>query len=434
MLRAAERLLGAGLFLSVLITLGGCGGTSATPAGAAALSPAPSGGASSNAGATGGTPGSGSGPVTSPPSNPTPGPQPTPTSVETIYVPVSGTSGTGASGYNIDPNSGQLKKIGDFSSGAVGFGAYSADPQNRIYISNNGPSDCYKGFCSMDTRFSTLVRNTVTGALKIGMDNVLVPKRFNGIAILPSAKFAYTVEWTDEDATSPKIRGFRIDVTTGTLTQIDIGEVPFGLWGPLFAHPKLPFLYAFEDRCCGVAPVTKLHVWSVDDNTGHVTELSTSPTILAKPAEFWPTISKDGSYFYGAMPLPLNSEIDVMRMDANGVPQSITLASITTQPFPDFNAFLVHPSGTIVYGWGWHHNADGTAKAAIHAYRLDARTNTFSDLDLTSKVPSIDLMPLGFDASGKHFYLGRSADLPFAVYNVDPDSGDLTLASYGVVN
>jgi len=433
MVRAAERLLGAGLFLSVVITLGGCGGTSATPAGVAALSSAPSGSASSNPGATGGTAASGSGPVTSTPPNPT-APQPTPTVVETIYVPTTGTSGMGATGYNIDPDSGHLKKVGDFSSGALGFGAYSSDPQHRIYISNNGPSDCYKGYCTMDTRFSTLVRNTATGALSIGMDNVLVPKRFNGIAILPSAKFAYTVEWTDEDATSPKIRGFRIDVTTGTLTQIDIGDVPFGVWGQLFAHPKLPFLYAFEDRCCGIAPVTKLHVWSVDDNTGRVTELSTSPTILSKPMEFWPTISNDGTYFYAAMPIPLFSEIDVMRMDANGVPQGTPLASAATQPFPEFNAFLVYPNGTIVYGWGWHHNADGTAKAAIHAYRLDTRTNTFSDLDLSAKVPRIDLMPLGFDASGKHFYLGRSADLPFAVYNVDPNSGDLTLVSYGPVN
>src|SRR5689334_6684822 len=71
MVRAAERLLGAGLFLSVVITLGGCGGTSATPAGVAALSSAPSGSASSNPGATGGTAASGSGPVTSTPPNPT---------------------------------------------------------------------------------------------------------------------------------------------------------------------------------------------------------------------------------------------------------------------------------------------------------------------------------------------------------------------------
>ena len=428
MVRAAQRLLGAVLCLSVLITLAGCGGTSATPSRAAAFSPA--GGASSNSGAGSGSTGSGSGPVTST----LPAPQPTPASVETIYVPTSGTTGMGVTGYNIDPDSGQLKKIGDFSSGAVGFGAYSSDPQHRIYISNNGPSNCYKGDCTMDTRFSTLVRNTATGALSIGMDNVLVPKRFIGMAMIPNGRFAYSVEWTDVDATSPKIRGFHIDTAAGTLTQIDIGDVPFGLWGPLFAHPKLPLLYAFEDRCCGIAPMTKLHVWSVDDNTGRVTELSTSPTILAKPTEFWPTISNDGTYFYAAMPLPLFSEIDVMRMDTNGVPQSTPLASVTTQPFPDFSTFLLHPGGTIVYGWGWHHNADGTAKAAIHAYRFDPGTNTFSDLDLTSKVPRIDLLPLGFDASGKYFYLGRSADLPFALYNVDPNSGDLTLVSYGPVN
>jgi hypothetical protein len=192
MVRAAQRLLGTGLFLSVVITLGGCGGTSATPSGAAAFSPTPSQGASSSPGAGSGTPGSGassgtpgSGPVTSPPPNPTPAPQPTPTSVETIYVPTSATTGIGASGYNIDPNSGQLKKIGDFTS-ARGFGGYSSDPQHRIYISNNGSSDCYKGYCTMDTQFSTLVRNTATGVLTVGMDGVLVPKRFNGIAILPS--------------------------------------------------------------------------------------------------------------------------------------------------------------------------------------------------------------------------------------------------------
>jgi len=429
MVRAAQRLLGAVLFLSAIITLAGCGGTSPTPSGVAAASPSSSGNVQ-NPGASSGSTGSGSAPGTST----SPNPQPTPTSVETIYVPTSGTTGLGATGYNIDPDSGQMKKIGDFSIGSMGFGAYSSDPQHRIYISNNGPSECYKSECTMDTRFSTLVRNTMTGALSIGMDNVVVPKRFNGIAIIPNARFAYSVEWTNEDATSPRIRGFHIDTATGTLTQIDIGDVPFGLWGPLFAHPSLPFLYAFEDRCCGIAPVTKLHVWSVDDNSGRVTELSTSPTILAKPMEFEPTISNDDNYFYAALPIGTYSEIDVVRMDANGVPQSQPLASVATEVFPDFSSFLLSPGGTIVYGWGWHSVGDGTAKAAIHAYHFDAARNTFSDIDLSSKVPRIDLMPLGFDASGKHFYLGRSADLPFAVYKVDPNSGDLTLVSYGPVN
>jgi hypothetical protein len=223
------------------------------------------------------------------------------------------------------------------------------------------------------------------------------------------------------------------------------GDVPVGNWGPLFAHPKLPFLYEFEDVCyasgCSVLPLTKLHVWNVDDNTGRVTELNGSPTTLAKATVYFPTISNDGTYFYGAMNIPNGPdwpqpdyEIDVMRIDANGVPQSQQLASVATQVFPEFESFLVHPGGTIVYGWGWHRNADQTQTATIHAYHFDSASNTFSDIDLSAKVPRIDLKPLGFDASGKHFYLGRSADLPFAVYNVDPNNGDLTLVSSGLVN
>jgi hypothetical protein len=450
MLRAAERPLGAGLLLTVVIMLSGCGGTSATPAGAAALSSAPSGGASSNPGASGGTPSSGSGSVTSTPPNPTP--QPTPIIVDTIYVPTSGLTDLGTTGYNIDPNSGHLKKIGDFA--ITGFKsfvadplhAYTSDPQHRIYVRNGGPSQCDRGNCSADTVFSTVMRNTATGMLSIGMNNVVVPKRFNGMAILPSAKFAYAVEWVQpDDPTTFRIRGFHVDQVSGTLTQVDIGDVPVGNWGPLFAHPKLPFLYEFEDVCyasgCSVLPVTKLHIWSVDDNTGRPTEINGSPTTLAKAAEYFPTISNDGTFFYGATqiangpdsPQP-HFEIDVMRIAGNGVPDGQPLASITSLVSPEFETFLVHPGGAIVYGWGWHTTASPGETATIHAYRFDANTNSFSDLDLTAKVPRVDLMPLGFDASGNYFYLGRSADLPFAVYNVNPDSGDLTLVSYGPVN
>lgn len=182
--------------------------------------------------------------------------------------------------------------------------------------------------------------------------------------------------------------------------------------------------------------MTKLHVWSVEDNTGRVTELNGSPTTLAKATEFFPTISNDGTYFYGAFQIPNGTdfsqpdyEIDVMRMDANGIPQSQPLGSVATQAFPAFESFLVHPGGTIVYGWGLHANADLSATATIHAYRFDANTNSFSDLDLSAKVPRPGLMPLGFDSSGKYFYLGRSSDLPIVLYTVDPNTGNLTFVS-----
>ena len=365
----------------------------------------------------------------SPSSNPPTSTNPTtpPATVASIYVPTSGTTGLGTTGYNIDGNSGHLRKIGDFA--IDGLSGYTSDPQHRIYIRNGGPSMCDRGNCTQDTVLSTVVRNTATGMLSVGMNNVVVAKQFNGVAIVPSAKFAYAVELVQpDDPTTYRIRGFRIDQTSGTLTQIDIGDVPVGNWGPLFAHPKLPFLYAFEDRCCAVAPVTKLHVWSVDDNTGRVMELNTSPTTLAKPTEFFPTISNDGTYFYAAMPTA-DSEIDVTGMGVNGVPQSQPLASVATQVFPEFETFLVHPGGTIVYGWGWHHNADLTQTATVHAYRFDANTNSFSDLDLSAKVPRPDLMPLGFDASGKYFYLGKSSDLPIVLYSVDQNTGDLAFVS-----
>ena len=187
---------------------------------------------------------------------------------------------------------------------------------------------------------------------------------------------------------------------------------------------------AFEDRCCAFSQLPKLHVWQADENTGRLAEMPDTPVILSGPFEYWPTVTPDNTYFYAAKPIPLFSEIGILAVDSRGVPQGRALASASTESFPSFDAMLVHPGGRLVYGWGWRQMPPDTVRTAIHAYHFNPATNTFSDLDLSSKMPESAIAPLTFDRRGKHFYFNQTGtDHPLLLYNVDQQTGDLTFVS-----
>lgn len=276
-------------------------------------------------------------------------------------------------------------------------------------------------WCTEDTKISTMLRDTATGELTVGADNTLFPIRLSSFAIIPSGNFVYAVQWRGDG--TQFIRGFSIDSSSGGVTQLTIPDVPFGPWGELFAHPILPVVYAFENRCCASARETKLHIYTANDEDGVISEMPDSPVVLS--GIFWvsPSISSDGTLFYALSPY-LNDHLAIYRLDERGVPQDEAIAVVPLHPFPRTYAYFVHPNGKLIYTWGFH--PDNSVE--LHVYRFDPDTGTVSEQDLSSILSEV-LLIFGFDMSGRHMYMRRSwpsSDDPFQMFSVDETTGNLT--------
>jgi 6-phosphogluconolactonase (cycloisomerase 2 family) len=264
------------------------------------------------------------------------------------------------------------------------------------------------------------------------MNNVIIPIELKSFVIGASGKFLYamqTVEVPTAYFSVFYIRSFSIDYQSGAITQRAIPDVLVPDSDVLFAHPTLPVLYLLESHCCAVTPSGKLHVYSLDDQSGAVTEMPQSPVELS--GGYWqdPSISADGAFLYAHGPLTTDPRLAVFRLDQNGVPQSSSLAVTALPPFPGTQSYSVHPNGRFLYGWGFRPDPanPGQQLTDLHMYRLDEAAGSFSQEDISSALPGL-LWTVTFDTSGRHFYMRSdpNGSGSLQLFDVDQTTGDLT--------
>ena len=338
-----------------------------------------------------------------------------------------------AAGYNIAPATGQLTRLPQvFPITAPVFTSFVSDGKQRIFLSDNGPTQCHLSDCSYDTKVSSMLRNSSTGDLMPGMDNVVIPVQLTSFTAGPSGKFLYAVQAVEDDiyfVPAFFIRAFRIDYQSGAITQQSIPDVPVGASDVLFTHPTLPVLYVLKFPCCILAPTARLHVYSVNEQSGALAEMPQSPMQLSGGNWQDPAISVDGAYLYAHASLTADPRLAVFRLDQNGMPQSAPLAVIALPPFPRTQNYSVHPNGKFVYGWGLRPDPanPGRQLTELHVYRLDEAAAGFSQEDISSALPGL-LSTVTFDTAGRHFYMRADPNGPgsLQLFDVDQTSGELT--------
>ncbi|HWR35417.1 MAG TPA: beta-propeller fold lactonase family protein [Clostridia bacterium] len=168
------------------------------------------------------------------------------------------------------------------------------------------------------------------------------------LVALPSGKFLYGSGISSSSFGEPfgknQIGEFRIE-STGGLTQLPGSpiDLPMGA-GVLLVDPGGRFLFMRLDRIWDT--------WSVDANTGQLTEVGTSGTA---GTGFQPAISHDGKFLFNIDTSNVeNKQVVVDAVDTNGTATPVAGSPFSTDSANTPSAVAVSPLGNFVFVTNFH--------------------------------------------------------------------------------
>jgi 6-phosphogluconolactonase len=221
---------------------------------------------------------------------------------------------------------------------------------------------------------------------------------------------------------SGSISVFKIDATTGALTEAP--GSPFTSFN-LFSADSVTvdgtgkFLYAGQLNFS-----TPLAAFSIDQNTGALSEIAGSPFNMGVAQLH---ADPSGKFLLGvaeiqdAFGLALDQHIHVMAIDAT----TGALSEVAGSPFPTTSApfdFVISPNGKFVYVQG--NDPGSTTISAIEGYQLDPTTGALTALSGSPFASLPTATQCKFDQSGAEMFCATSAG--FSVLTADPNTGALT--------
>jgi 6-phosphogluconolactonase (cycloisomerase 2 family) len=329
-----------------------------------------------------------------------------------VYVPNGNSNNISA--YTIDSDTGALTQLQEspFAAGQEPLSVVIDPSDSFAYVNNfnDSPGGDISGYTI----------NATTGALTSMGSTFLARSGAMALAIAPSGKFGYVLQYTDEI----EITIFKIDATTGIPT---VDGSPFTMPGTggfsLAMAPSGKFMYIPEDNNPGTVGVVK-----VNATTGALTAVSGSPF----PGGDYPdnaTVDPGGKLLY----VTNSAEVWSYKIAATG---ALTLLNEVRTAGAYAPVSLVTGSTAVAYTPKFAYVANqgsDTVAATVSAYTV-AKTG---HLTAVSGSPFADGGSGAFayansvtvDPSGRFAYVANEGTNDVAAYTIDASTGALTAMS-----
>jgi 6-phosphogluconolactonase (cycloisomerase 2 family) len=237
---------------------------------------------------------------------------------------------------------------------------------------------------------------------------------FTSAAAHPSGRFLYVTSYALDSMTykhTDEIRGYAINPTDGSLTEVPGSRLPAAGWNPvaITLDPLGRFVYMANYGSNDVS------AYAIEAATGSVAAVSGSPFAAGgNPNSL--AVEPTGRFLYVAN--EASDSVSAYSIDA----RTGALTSLQGSPFPaglTATSIAIHPSGRFAYVANLHANQ-------VSAFAIDGRSG-----ELT-KVPGSPYRAGAFptsvivEPSGRFAYVTNSDSNTISAYSVDPDTGALT--------
>jgi 6-phosphogluconolactonase (cycloisomerase 2 family) len=255
----------------------------------------------------------------------------------------------------------------------------------------------------------------VSGALtRLDKSPCLSGGIFTSAAAHPSGRFLYVTSYALDSMTyehTDEIRGYAINRTDGSLTEIPGSRLPSAGWNPvaITVDPLGRFVYMANYGSKDVS------AYSIDPATGSLAAIRGSPFAAGRGSNSL-AVDPNGRFLYVAN--QLSDDVSGYSIDAS----TGALTSLPGSPFPAGRgaaSLAIHPSGRFAYVA----NMQGSQ---LSAYAIDTASGELTKVPGSPHSTGTFPAAVVVESSGRFAYVTNSDSNTISAYSVDPDTGALT--------
>ena len=314
--------------------------------------------------------------------------------ITTGYVYAANSDNT-ISGYSVDSDTGMLSAVPNSPFGtANGPSFVISDAESRfLYVTHGTPANGVWGFTIADNgELTELPSNPVaTGSSPWG------------VALDPSTRFAYVAYGT----AAGQVYGYAVDSSSGSFTQT---SGPFGtscIPRYIAADPTGRYVYVSDGN---ISPNPYLRSYSIDQDTGSLTETTGSPLSITKRMDAL-AIDPEGSFLYSMEGFSSFNNIHAYAIDQStgaitelgGSPYQLGGGGLTAR------GMAMDSDGRYLFV------SSGTPDNSIYSYSIASSGGLVSSGSLGA---ASDLKAIAVDPLGKFVYVGAAAASLIHIYRI----------------